>query len=566
MATVSEKTDLFRQENLVLHHHRVYFILLVGIAMMLLFAVLDYILVPEHFSEFLRYRLFACAFGGLLLGLNYHDQEHRKAWVIGFAGYICAGVVILLMIMRMGGVSSPYYVGLIVVMTMYTAIAPLTVVQTLISGLFLVCIYLVAMFFHDSLTPYQLLSLFSNLFFMVCFVCIAATQSWADTTARSRECQLRNEEDRAARELALHADILEIEVKRRAAEQAASEKRFQLLYESIADGVVLVNRRGEVLQANASYQRLFGNGGGRGFLGTVNGDDRERAERMLTDVLEREAPVSGCQMTLEDRKGAVVEVEISGVLLRRAGKVLGVQLVVRDIGIRKHLEAVLIQSLKKVKQTENAAILALAKLSEYRDITPGNHLERIREYCRILAVELSRRAEFQEEITPEYLQNLHQGAILHDIGKVAIADDILGKSGALSDQEEEMLRNHTLKGGDVIKAMEEEAGGSGFLALAKSIAYFHHERWDGNGYPYGLRGEEIPLAARIMSLADAYEELTIALGGNSAFSHQEAQETIVRSAGARFDPVVVEAFVAGQRAFDEIRVQLAEHRCAYGSS
>jgi PAS domain S-box-containing protein len=556
--TSAEAHDLFQRETLALHHHRVYYILLAGMAVMLLFALLDYILVPEHFSEFLRYRLFACGFGGLLIGLNYHDQQQRRAWVIGFAGYICAGIVILVMIMRMGGVTSPYYVGLIVVMTIYTAIAPLTVAQTLVSGLSLVCIYLVAMFFLDSLSSYQLLSLFSNLFFMVCFVCIAATQSWADTAARQRECRLRAEEDRAAGELARHADILEEEVKRRTREQEAAERRFQLLYDSIADQVVLVSPEGAVLQANTSYQQRFDDVALTSVLGTVSGYEREKLARLLAEAIERETVVSPCQLTLQARNGESFEAEINGVLLRRAGSVLGIQLVIRDIGTRKRLESLLVESLRRVRQTENAAILALAKLSEYRDITPGNHLERIREYCRVLAIELSRRAEFQEEITPAFLQNLFQGAILHDIGKVAISDEVLAKAGPLGEQEEEMLRNHTLKGGDVIKAMEEEAGASGFLSLAKQIAYFHHERWDGGGYPYGLQGTEIPLAARIMALADAYEEWTAA--GGRSIPHSEAVERIVRSAGAWFDPVVVEAFVVRQEDFDRIRLQLAETR------
>ena len=159
-----------------------------------------------------------------------------------------------------------------------------------------------------------------------------------------------------------------------------------------------------------------------------------------------------------------------------------------------------------------------------------------------------------------YIQNLYQGAILHDIGKVGIADNILGKTGPLSEYEEEALRNHTLSGGDVIKAMEEEAKGSGFLALAKNIAYFHHERWDGQGYPYGLQGGEIPLEARIVALADTYEELTASLELAVRLPHQQAMEHIVRSAGQQFDPVVVEAFVARQDDFDRIRVQLAEGR------
>lgn len=558
MPNLSPYQEQFRQETLALHHHRVYYILMVGMVTMLLFIILDYILVREHFSEFLRYRLLACGGGGLLMLINYRDQGQQRAWLIGFAGYICAGIVILILIMRMGGISSPYYVGLIVVMTIYTTIAPLTLTQTLISGFSLVSIYLLAIVFLDPDSRYQLLSLFSNLFFMVCFVCITATQSWADTAARARECALRNEEKSAAEELTRQADSLEVEVRKRVAEQEASEELFRLLYESLADDVVLVSPQGAILQANASFQHHFGNLAAGSLLDSVGGQDRNRLGTILEDVVERQKPVHACQLTFLTQTGTPMETEISGVLLRRAEKVLGAQFVIRDIGVRKELEGMLIESLKKVRQTENAAILALAKLSEYRDITHANHLERIREYCRLLALELSRRTEFEDEIDSVYIQNLYQGAILHDIGKVAIADEILLKTETLTEQEQTIFRNHTVTGGDVIKAMEKEAGGSGFLSLAKSIAYFHHEHWDGGGYPYGLQGTEIPLAARIMALADAYEELTSAVDLSHAIDHQQAVASIMHNAGSQFDPAIVEAFVVTQEAFDQIRCRLAD--------
>ncbi len=558
MPRSSRYLEQFRQETLTLHHHRVYYILMVGMAMMLLFINLDYILVREHFTEFLHYRLLTCGIAALLMGINYYDRGQRKAWAIGFTGYICAGIVILILIMRMGGLSSPYYVGLIVVMTTYTTIAPLTVLQTLVSGFSLVFLYLLAILLLDPASPYQLLSLFSNLFFMVCFVCIAATQSWADTSARARECDLRNEEKIAAEELARQADILEVEVKKRVAEQEASEELFRLLYESLADDVVLVSSNGRILQANATFQRHFGAAEGSSLLDTVSTQDRTTLEKILGDVVERQIPVHACQLTFTTRADASMEAEISGVLLQRGGKALGAQFVIRDIGIRRQLEGMLIESLKKVRQTENAAILALAKLSEYRDITPGNHLERVREYCRILAVELSGQTEFREEITPVYIQNLYQGAILHDIGKVAIADEILLKTEGLTEQEQAIYRGHTMTGGDVIKAMEQEAGGSGFLSLAKSIAYFHHERWDGSGYPYGLQASEIPLAARVMALADTYEELTSAIDHSHAISHQDAVQSIVQGAGSQFDPAIVAAFTAVHKEFDRVRDRLAE--------
>ncbi len=553
--------ELFRQESSQLHHRRVYIILSVGIGMMLLFTLLDYILVPEHFYEFLYYRMAAAGCSVLLLGANYRDQGQRRAWLIGFSGYLCTGLVILLTIHRMGGVISPYYVGLIVTMTIYTVIAPLTTTQTLISGFTLVVVYLLSMVVVGSLAPHQLLNLFSNLFFMGCFVLIAATQSWTDTAARKQECMLRTAENEAAAALARQAGTLEHEVKRRTEEQRTTEQRYRILYEAIADAVVLVTPQGAILQANNSYLQYFGGGAGsecRSFFDAVNAQDREAVQNVLLYAFEREVPLSAWQVTLWSDQDHPVATEISGTLLRRGTKKLGVQLVIRDIGIRKQLEDKLIVSLSKVRQTENAAILALAKLSEYRDLTPGHHLERIREYCKVLASELARHPEYRGEITPEYIQYLYQGAILHDIGKVALTDEILEKNSPLTEQEEQCLRDHTLAGGNVIQAMEEEAGGSGFLSLAKNIAYFHHERWDGKGYPYGLRGVGIPLEARIMALVDTYETLTATSEKKRGLPHQQAFDRILASAGEQLDPMLVQAFVAVQESFARIGAELAE--------
>jgi PAS domain S-box-containing protein len=553
--------EQFQQESRQLHHQRVYFILAAGIVVMLLFTLLDALFVPNYFEEFLRCRIFSVGIGILLLIANYYDQAQQKAWAIGFAGYLCVGIVILLTVHRLGEVASPYYVGLIVAMTVYTTLAPLTVTQTLISGFALVFLYLIAILFVESFTPYQLMSLFNHLFFMVCFVLIAATQSWADTAARGQECLLRASEKEAAEALAYQAGNLEHEVKRRAEEHKATEKHYQILYEAIADDVVLFNPQGQIMQANSSYLRHFAGGklqAGASFFDTVSFRDLEKMQGALAESIDKGVPLAGLQCTLTSAQGLPLETEISGALLRRGEQILGVQLVIRDISVRKHLEEQLIISLSKVKQTENAAILALAKLSEYRDITPGHHLERIREYCKVLAIELARRCQFEQTITTDYVQNLYQGAILHDIGKVAIADDILCKTGVLSVYEEEILRNHTLSGGDVIKAMEQESRGSGFLSLAKNIAYFHHECWDGQGYPYGLQGTEIPLEARIMALADAYEELTAAIDPEKRLTHHQALGTIVRSAGHQFDSDIVDAFVIRNNDFDRIRRELAE--------
>lgn len=551
----------FQQEVQQLHHRRVYTILLAGMGVMLLFTLLDFLLIRDHFSEFLRYRLGAVGFVSVLLVANYFDRNHSRAWVIGFSGYLFAGCIVLLTIYRMGGIASPYYVGLIVAMTIYTALAPLSTGQTLISGFALVCIYLVFMTMIGSLSEYEMVSLFSNLFFMICFVFIAATQSWADTSARDREFRLRHEEHRAAQRLTQQAEYLESEVKRRTEEQQHSEHRFQLLYEAIVDDVVLVTGHGQILQANPSFiDHYFGDTlpPQASFLEIIHPQDRGRVERELLQPLYRGTTLPAWRITLLSAQQQEIDVEISGALLLRGDQKLGLQLLLRDIGIRQELEHKLIASLNRIRQTENAAILALAKLSEYRDVTPGNHLERIREYCRLLAEELARLPSYAAELTPHFIQNLYQGAILHDIGKVAVPDDILVKSGPLSPEEDTLMRLHASKGGDVIGTMMEGSRCSGFLSVARNIAYCHHERWDGQGYPRRLHGTDIPIEARIMAVADAYEEWTAALHPEQRLAHAETVQAMVEEVGRAFDPAIVDAFLRIQDSFNWVRQALAE--------
>lgn len=545
-----------------LHHRRVYHIILVGCLMILFFGFLDSVVAPALSREFLLYRIITLFFGIFLFIANFRDQKQQYPLVIGSIGYLCVALAILVMIYRMGGAASPYFVGLIVTMTIYTALAPLTMVQTLISGFSLITCYAITILLDKTLAPLQLMELFSNLFFMICFVFIAATQSWTDTAARIHEYRLRRQENETAGELSRHAAILEKEVDKRSKEQAASEKRYRLLFNQIPDDVAVVAPEGLIIQSNDSFENHYTDKTSdkeKSFFDVIPLSERQNTKKFLADIETSGQPISAFQLSLIRKNGDETQVEINGTLLSRDTATIGILLVIRDISIRKFLEKRLVESLKIKKQTESATILALAKLSEYRDVTPGNHLERIREYCKVLAAELGLQKEFIETVTPSYIQDIYHASVLHDIGKVSIPDNILNKTIPLTNQEKDTIRQHTMVGGDVIKEMEEENRGSGFLSIAKEIAYFHHERWDGKGYPYGLRGEEIPLAARLLALADSYEELTATTNDTkNSFTHEQAVQAIVKKAGLQFDPMIVEAFITRNDELDNIRLKFSE--------
>ena len=223
------------------------------------------------------------------------------------------------------------------------------------------------------------------------------------------------------------------------------------------------------------------------------------------------------------------------------------------INKRKKAETELLESYRKLHNARMATILGLAKLAEYRDEGTGTHLERIREYAKIIAEEMAKNPRYAGQITPEYIDDIYQSSILHDIGKVGIPDAVLLKPGRLSDEEFDVIKRHTNLGGDAIKAIESQIEGQSFLALGKEIAYNHHEKWDGSGYPRGLNGEDIPLSARIIALADVYDALTTKRFYKEAYTHEKSRQIIIDLKGTHFDPEVVDVFLALADEFDRIR-------------
>ncbi len=209
-------------------------------------------------------------------------------------------------------------------------------------------------------------------------------------------------------------------------------------------------------------------------------------------------------------------------------------------------------------QARDSIVVALAKLAEHRDNDTGRHVDRVTQYCLILAQELRKRAEFTDQIDDTFIHDLERAAPLHDIGKVAVPDHILLKPGRLSPQEMDIMRPHTVIGAETIRSVTERAPGVSFLDMAERIAHFHHEWWNGAGYPQGLSGEAIPLCARIAALADVYDALTTKRVYKDAFSHDRSAAIIIESSGTQFDPEVVEAFQQQEHEFARLAAELAD--------
>jgi putative two-component system response regulator len=208
--------------------------------------------------------------------------------------------------------------------------------------------------------------------------------------------------------------------------------------------------------------------------------------------------------------------------------------------------------------SRDVTIFSLAKLAESRDPETGAHLERMREYCRALAEQLSRQPEFQDVVDGEYVEMIYLTSPLHDIGKVGIPDSVLLKPGRLTPEEFEIMKQHTVLGGETLNAALLAHPEARYLQMARDIAWTHHEWFDGRGYPRRIAGKEIPLCGRIAALADVYDALTTKRVYKAAYDHERARSIIIEESGTHFDPVIVEAFLACEARFQEIHTRFAE--------
>jgi response regulator RpfG family c-di-GMP phosphodiesterase len=235
----------------------------------------------------------------------------------------------------------------------------------------------------------------------------------------------------------------------------------------------------------------------------------------------------------------------------------------------ENLQQQIDQRTLQLKETQRVTIMGLSKITEQRDPETGTHIIRMAHYSKIVVNELSKLDKFRNYIGPRYEEEIFISAPLHDIGKVGLDDYILKKQGKLTEEEFNVMKYHTIFGGDTLAEMETQLHFQSFLTLGKDIAYHHHQRWDGTGYPnydpvtkkpslgtegvYPLKGLEIPLSARIVALADVYDALTSKRYYKEPIPHEKARMIIISDSGKHFDPDVVEAFIRREKDFLEIK-------------
>jgi len=224
-----------------------------------------------------------------------------------------------------------------------------------------------------------------------------------------------------------------------------------------------------------------------------------------------------------------------------------------------HLENLVMERTRKLALTQTVTIESLATLAEYRDPETGGHIKRTQNFVKVLAVRLKDHPRFRDVLNNETIELLYLSAPLHDVGKVGVPDHILLKAGKLTDEEFEEMKKHTQYGHDALWITEQKLGQDSFLQYAREIAHTHQEKWDGSGYPLGLKGEQIPISGRLMALADVYDALISKRVYKPPFPHEKAVEIILDGKGRHFDPDVVDAFLELEQTFRNIALTFADY-------
>lgn len=223
----------------------------------------------------------------------------------------------------------------------------------------------------------------------------------------------------------------------------------------------------------------------------------------------------------------------------------------------KQLEEMVSEKVKEISESQMATIFALVKLAESRDDETGAHIERTASFCRLLAQKARTLPQFHGLIDDEYVATIYRASPLHDIGKVGISDLILLKPGKLTPEEFAVMKTHVEIGYQTLSNIDKRYQNNAFVQMGLDITRFHHEKWDGSGYLFELQGEEIPLSARIMALADVYDALRSKRVYKPAFSHEMAMEIIVEGRGKHFDPALVDLFAVFHHEFETMYDQLS---------
>ncbi|MBB6481250.1 HD domain-containing phosphohydrolase [Spirochaeta isovalerica] len=337
--------------------------------------------------------------------------------------------------------------------------------------------------------------------------------------------------------------------------------KLQAIIESSTNGIIEVDIKGNILSSNPAFYHMVNispRDGVKYNLGKLlNSEDIEEALSTLAHG-EEEILVKGFHVPVTHGGREVMhylEIKFSCVPVMNDDFIIGIVKdktdIMRALENREEYISTLLNMIHELKIDNRDSIYHIASLVELRDHTTGKHLERVESYTRKLAQEYMHNfGDRDERLTDSFVEDMAISSILHDIGKVAISDTILQKPDKLTSSEFESIKEHTIIAGEALK---EYKGRKDFLAMGREIATYHHEKWDGTGYPTGKKGATIPLSARIVALCDTYDALVSERPYKDAYSHKKAIEIIKEESGISFDPDIVELFLKINDEFLKIR-------------
>lgn len=560
MPGVESNNKIFKAELSELFFRRAVLVFWLGIIFFLLFAALDFLVHRELFSLFFIYRLVFVSFLLICLGLLHFRFLRTYARQIMAVALVCASFVISLMIIELGGFRSEYYIGIVLVAAFVFSMLPLSVFQVSGLGLGMYLVYFITVQAGGAGLEIDHVYAVNNTFYYMAILLATVVKCYDDTKSRKAIWTQRAKVRKLQMELGIYTGDLEAVIQQRLKQIEELDFRYSELYDNIQDMVVALDEQGDIRLFNRRFAEMFALQKDMhhyyNFFDFLVQEQRREIFTQLLMQFDRRHPFLGFEVQMITADQDTCTVEISGNWTNKdAGSSL-CQLVLRNITDRKEIEQQMLESTRLVDGSRRIAIIGLAKLAEYRDPDTGAHLDRIQEYTQLLTRKLSENKGLMHMLTPSFLEDITLSSVLHDIGKVGIPDAILLKPGKLSKEEFEEMKNHSVYGSNALAEAERDVGDVSFMAMGQEIAHFHHEKWDGTGYPLGLSGDDIPLSARIVALADVYDALTSKRCYKAPLSHELAREIILDNRGSHFDPDVIDAFLAQEEEFKRIRLYM----------
>lgn len=323
--------------------------------------------------------------------------------------------------------------------------------------------------------------------------------------------------------------------------------------------VVFTDLDGNILFWNKGAENIYGYSADE-MMGTkisklypTDSASQNKLEK-LQETLVTEAETVHTKAKQLTKDGRVLSISLAvSPMLDSDGTIKGILAVGLDVTeeLRQSMEIVTLWY--QIKNSQDVAVMVLSKLIEERGVETAAHLTRLGKYCRVLCEKLGSMDGYRETVTARFTQDLIRASALHDIGTVAVPDAILWSDRPLHPKERDLLHRHTIVGGQALEEAAKKLRDRDLFVLGRDVAYYHHEHWDGTGYPGGLKGAEIPLAARIVAIVDAYDTMTSKGGDKKALTHDQACSAIDTGAETLFDPDLVKVFKEVQVEFKKIK-------------